>query len=50
MRETDMPVHEDVKGEAYLTMKICGKARITINITWGKWNSLINGSGSYILG
>lgn len=31
-----MSVHKDEKGEAYPTTKICGEARITINITWNK--------------
>ena len=45
-----MSVHKDEKGEeAQPTMNIWVEARITINITWNKWNSLINGSGDYIL-
>lgn len=48
MRETDISVHKDEKGEAYPTMKIRGEARITR--TWRQWSSLVNGSGGSILG
>lgn len=33
-----MSVPKDEKREAYPAMNICGEARITINVTWDKWN------------
>lgn len=39
-----MSVHKDEKSEAYPTMKIRGEARITMNIAWNDWTSLIKRS------